>query len=65
MTIHGVTKEITFDVSGTFRGDTVQGKGADQLPVLHVQPDTAQAALPASAEDEIRLEIGFRMREAG
>jgi polyisoprenoid-binding protein YceI len=35
MTIHGVTKEITFDVSGTFRGDTVQGKGADQLPVLH------------------------------
>ena len=64
MTIHGVTKEITFDVSGTFRGDTVQGKGADQLPVLHVQPDTAQAALPAQrrgrdpARNFLFLELG-------
>ena len=65
MTIHGVTKEITFDVSGTFRGDTVQGKALTSFPFSLFNLTQPRLPFLLSVEDEIRLEIDFRMREVG
>ena len=65
MTIHGVTNEITFDVIGTFRGDTVQGKALTSFPFSMFNLTQPRLPFLLSVEDEIRLEIDFRMQETG
>ncbi|MCH7749276.1 MAG: YceI family protein [Acidobacteria bacterium] len=65
MTIHGMTQEITFDVIGTFRGDTVQGKALTSFPFSMFNPTRPRLPFLLSVEDEIRLEIDFKLVKAG
>ncbi len=64
MTVHGVTQEITWDVIGTFRGDTLQGKAVTSFPFSTFNLTQPRVPVLLSVEDEIRLEIDFNMIQA-
>ena len=61
MTIHGVTQEIAFDVIGTFRGDTLQGKALTSFSFSTFGLTQPRLPFLLSVEDEIRLEIDVKM----
>ena len=63
MTIHGVAQEITFDVIGTFRDDTLQGKAVTSFPFSMFNLTQPAVPILLSVEDEIRLEIDFNMTQ--
>lgn len=61
MTIHGVTREVTFDATATAVSET-RLEGLASLPILYADYDVSILRLPpqvASVEDEVILEIEF------
>ena len=64
MTLHGVTKELAFEVLATYNkdGGLVEGKAMTTFPFATF--DLTKPALPflLSVEDDIRLEIDFKAK---
>ena len=65
MTLHGVTKEVTWNVVSTFANETIAGRATTTLAF-----DTFGLAKPSlarllSVDDKIELEIEFRARRSG
>ena len=65
MTLHGVTAEITWDVLATYNDEgVVEGKAQTSFPFSRF--NLTKPALPflMTVEDEIRIEIDFKVRRA-
>jgi polyisoprenoid-binding protein YceI len=60
VTLHGVTKEVTFDVVATLRGGTVAGRATASL--LFADFNITKPAIPVllSVNDKIQIEVEFR-----
>ncbi len=63
MTLHGVTKEITWDVLATYDDDgVVEGKALTAFPFSTFNLTKPELPFLLSVEDEIRLEIDFNVK---
>jgi hypothetical protein len=63
MTLHGVTKEITWDVLATYDDDgVVEGKAMTAFPFSTFDLTKPELPFLLSVEDEIRLEIDFNVK---
>jgi polyisoprenoid-binding protein YceI len=64
LTIHGVTKEATFDGYATFSRDMVAGRAVTTFTFSTFGLNKPQLARVLSVDDNIQLEIQFRMRRS-
>ena len=65
MTVHGVTKEISWDVLATYDDEgVVEGKAQTSFPFSTFDLMTPDLAFLLSVEDEIRLEIDFSVKRS-
>lgn len=65
MTLHGVTKEMTWDVLATYDDDgVVEGKALTSFPFSDFGLAKPELPFLLSVEDEIRLEIDFNVRQS-
>jgi polyisoprenoid-binding protein YceI len=64
LTVHGVTRPTTWDVTATFRTGAVTGTASTRFtfPDFNIQVPSVRSVL--SVEDRITLEFGFRLVEA-
>jgi polyisoprenoid-binding protein YceI len=62
MTIHGVTSEVTWNGVATFVGQMVAGRATTSVNFAKFNLPKPQLARVVSVEDNIRLEIDFRLR---
>jgi polyisoprenoid-binding protein YceI len=62
MTIHGVTTGLTWEVVAIFEGDTVNGLATTSFPFSQFDMSVPRVFLVLSVEDNIRLQIDFRMK---
>jgi polyisoprenoid-binding protein YceI len=65
MTIHGVTSKLTWDVAATFAGDTVIGRATTSFTFSQFGMSVPRVFIVLSVEDNIRLQIDFRMKVTG
>lgn len=63
MTIHDVTKPVTFDVSGKLEGDTVTGTATTQLKMSDFGFEPPNIAGVVSVQDDVELTIQFTAKE--
>lgn len=65
LTLHGVTKEITWDVLATYDDEgVVEGKALTSFPFSDFGLTKPELPFLLSVEDEIRLEIDFNVRQS-
>jgi hypothetical protein len=65
MTIHGVTREVTWDVIASVTPDgALHGKALTKFPFATFGLTRPSVAVVLSVEDEIRLEIDFHLTRA-
>jgi polyisoprenoid-binding protein YceI len=62
MTLHGVTKPVTWSVIATLRGETVAGRATTTVLFSDFNMAKPSVALLLSADDKIQLEVEFRCR---
>ena len=62
MTLHGVTREVTWNVVATFANDGVAGRATTTLTFETFKIAKPSLARLLSVDDEIELEIEFRSR---
>lgn len=62
MTIHGVTTGLTWEVAAIFEGDTANGLATTSFPFSQFDMSVPRVFLVLSVEDNIRLQIDFRMK---
>jgi polyisoprenoid-binding protein YceI len=62
MTLHGVTKEVTWNVVSTINNDTVSGQASTAFQFGQFNMTKPSVPLLASVEDNIRLEVEFRTK---
>jgi len=62
MTLHGVTKEVTWTVIATFGADQVGGRATTTLAFADFKITKPSLARLMSVDDKIELEIEFRCR---
>ncbi len=64
VTLHGVTKEVSFDVVATLRGETVAGLARGSL--LFADFKITKPAVPVllSVDDKIQIEMEFRAKRS-
>jgi polyisoprenoid-binding protein YceI len=62
LTLHGVTAEQTWDVTGTFAGDAVNAKATTQFNFAKYKITIPRVFGLLSVDDNIRLELNVRMR---
>jgi polyisoprenoid-binding protein YceI len=62
MTLHGVTKEVTWQVVATFGNDLVGGRATTTLTFADFKLTKPSLARLLSVDDRIELEIEFRCR---
>jgi polyisoprenoid-binding protein YceI len=60
MTLHGVTKPVTWSVIATLRGETVAGRATTTLLFSDFNMTKPSVALLLTADDRIQLEVEFR-----
>ena len=65
MTIHGVTKPVTFDLDSKLDGNTIKGKATGSLKITDYGINLPRVPVVASIEDLARLEISFTAVAAG
>ncbi len=59
LTILEQTREVVWDASAEFAGDTVSGSASTEFTFEHFDMDKPSVAIVLSVEDTIRLEIDF------
>jgi polyisoprenoid-binding protein YceI len=64
MTLHGVTKEVTWNVVATFGNDVVGGRATTTLDFATFNLAKPSLARLLSVDDKIELEIEFRTRRS-
>jgi polyisoprenoid-binding protein YceI len=64
MTIHGVTKEVTWNVVATFANDAVNGRATTTFDFATFNMTKPSLARLLSVDDKIALEIEFRCHRA-
>lgn len=64
MTVHGVTKQISWDVVATYNTEKgmVEGKALTSFPFSTFRLTKPEFAFLLSVEDEIRLEVDFKVK---
>jgi polyisoprenoid-binding protein YceI len=65
MTLHGVTKEVTWNVVSTFANDSIGGRATTTLTFAEFGMTKPSLARLMSVEDKIDLEIEFRAKRSG
>jgi polyisoprenoid-binding protein YceI len=65
MTLHGVTKEVTWNVVSTFANDSIGGRATTTLTFADFGMTKPTLARLMSVEDKIDLEIEFRGKRSG
>ena len=65
MTIHGVTSEVTWDVTASFTDSEVIGTAVTSFPFGMFGMEPPRVFLVLSVADNIRLEIDFNMTRIG
>jgi polyisoprenoid-binding protein YceI len=65
MTLHGVTKEATWNVVATFGNDQVAGRATTTLQFATFNITKPSLARLMSVDDKIELEIEFRAKRSG
>lgn len=60
VTLHGVTKEVTFDVVATLRGGTVAGLARGSLLFADFKITKPSVPVLLSVDDKIQIEVEFR-----
>ena len=61
MTVHGVTKELTWSVAGVFAADRVTGQATTSFPFSMFEMAIPKIARVLSVNDSIQLEIDFTL----
>jgi polyisoprenoid-binding protein YceI len=64
MTVHGVTKEVTWNVVATFGDDAISGRATTTTDFATFNMTKPSLARLLSVDDKINLEIEFRTRRA-
>ena len=64
MTLHGVTKEVTWNVVATFGNDRVAGRATTTLEFATFNLTKPSLARLMSVDDKIELEIEFRAKRS-
>jgi polyisoprenoid-binding protein YceI len=64
MTMHGVTKEVTWTVVSTFSNDAVNGRATTTVDFAMFNMTKPTLARLMSVEDKIELEVEFRFRRS-
>jgi hypothetical protein len=62
MTLHGVTREVTWNVVSTINNDTVSGQANTARQFAQFNMTKPSVPLLASVADDIRLEVEFRTK---
>jgi polyisoprenoid-binding protein YceI len=65
MTIHGVTKPLTWQVNATFSSTNVSGQATTDFPFGQFDMDVPRVFVVLSVEDNIQLRIEFEMSRSG
>jgi polyisoprenoid-binding protein YceI len=65
LTLHGVTKEVTWNVVSTFANDSIAGRATTTLTFEMFNLTKPSLARLLSVDDKIELEIEFRCRRIG
>ncbi len=65
MTVHGVTSGVVWDVTATFTAGGATGKATTKFPFSQFAMQIPRVFLVVSLEDNIRLELDFRLAPAG
>lgn len=65
MTVHGVTKEITWNVVATFANDMVSGRATTTTDFATFNMTKPSLARLLSVDNKIQLEIEFRCKRSG
>jgi polyisoprenoid-binding protein YceI len=64
MTIHGVTKPVTFDITGALAGDTVTGTATTQIQMTDFGFDPPSIAGILTVENDVTVTVNFTAVEA-
>ena len=65
LTVHGVTSSVVWETTATFTADGATGKAATSFPFSQFGIQIPRVFLVVSLEDNIRLELDFRLVRAG
>jgi polyisoprenoid-binding protein YceI len=65
MTLHGVTSELSWDVTATFAADSASGKAATRFPFARFNLTIPRLLGLISVDDDIRIELAFKARRVG
>lgn len=64
MTLHGVTKEVTWSIVATMGPEAIAGRGTAKITFAAFNMTKPVVPVLASAEDDINLELEFRAKRA-
>ena len=59
MTVHGVTRPLTWDVAGSFDGDSFTGQAKTNFTFEEFEIDVPRVRVVLSVDNDIRLEVDF------
>jgi hypothetical protein len=62
MTLHGVTKEVTWSIVATMGPEAIAGRGTAKITFAAFNMTKPVVPVLASAEDDISLELEFRAK---
>ncbi|TAK25779.1 MAG: YceI family protein [Chloroflexota bacterium] len=65
LTVHGVTKPVTFDFDGTLQGDSFKGTARGETKLSDFGMTVPSVAILISVEDKVRFEIELSARVGG
>ncbi|HET7622539.1 MAG TPA: YceI family protein [Gemmatimonadaceae bacterium] len=65
LTVKGVTRPTTWQVSARFRGDTVSGTASTSFTFADFQMDKPSVSIVLSVQDTLHLQYDFRLVPAG
>lgn len=65
LTVHGVTRPVTWDVTARFAGQEVTGTATTRTTITGFGMDLPRVAAVLSIDDEARLEVDFRVTREG
>jgi polyisoprenoid-binding protein YceI len=63
MTVHGVTKQVTWDVKATIAGKDMKGRATQSFKFGDFGMTPPRAMVVLSVEDNIRLELDFHLQQ--
>jgi polyisoprenoid-binding protein YceI len=64
LTVHGVTRPVTWDVEANFAPDGVTGTARTMVKITDFGMQTPRTATIISVEDDIRLELDFQAKRS-